>query len=189
MYILRSEMRIINRLKVLKKTGVGAVSVSPVADVVSSKTTPDTQFVGITYDPITLEESGEVSASLSRGQDSIKGEMNMELEGIDVPTSNIPVNINGAESIDRFDKISQVNNPTTSSEFETHVGGEFKKEGKPLKLRISSVADGWVSGLVGRPGYSTDSTAFVLAEKETGKTETKLRNEIRNPISKRRRRK
>lgn len=179
-------MTSVKRRKVLKKTGVSVAAANVFAGVGATEELKKNQFVGITYDPVTLAEFGVIDAKIARNAKTLRGKLHVNEQTLDIPENTIPLSLENPKSVNHLQNVTRLKNNAVSSEFDAFLEGKFTKDSRPLHLRISSQSDGYISGMIKRPGEARNTVAFVLGEKSTKQTTSDVRNQIRGQLDKRR---
>lgn len=126
-----------------------------------------------------------IDAEIARNAKTLRGTLNVNRQTLDVPETTVPLSLEGPKSVNRLRNITRLKSNAVSSEFDAFLRGKFAKNGQPLHLRISSQSDGYVSGMIKRPGNATNAVAFVLGQKSDEQTASDVRNQIRNQLAKR----
>lgn len=145
---------------VLSTSFVGSMGIAGVAEGRKASKTP---YVGVAYDPVSKEITGDASGRIVRAAGQLRG--TIEIDGTTVPLAlDAPANV---------EPLSEHSEPVPDdavlSQFSERKRGEFELAGRPLHLHISSVENGDVSGLARYPGFE-GKTAFVIREKRPNQT-------------------
>lgn len=160
----------LNRRKVL--SGISGLSASALgASKIGSVAAKGQkqEFAGVAYDPQSGQEIGTASARINRNGQLV-GDLNL-------PDKKIPLAI-GAPS-------DQYNYPTlkgTATRYRTNKGGKYSRDKKPLRVTVTSVEQGDLSGIVRHPGYEKKAVAFRVKPKGS-RTKTNTVDEVRDQRS------
>lgn len=182
---MSGNMTSVKRRRLLKRGGAAVASSGSLIGISSARNTGKTEFVGISYDPVTLTELGTLSGQFARNAQTLQGHLKVNSQTLDVPQTRIPLALDTPKAVHQLNEITSLSSNAITSDFDAFLGGSFAKNGRPLHLRISSQLGGYVSGVIQRPGDASNAIAFVLGENTSAETVTSVRNQIRNQLARR----
>jgi hypothetical protein len=171
------------RRRVLKSAGaITGISALNVGQVSASSQSANESFVGVTYDPTTRAETGVASANIARSPDNLHGVIQLNKSTVGKGKIAIPLALNTPVSKAPLNQITNTNSQKYSSEFFASKGGDFRMNGRLLNLRISSIQNGDISGIVERPGHMSEDTAFLLGKVSSTGSKSMVRERLRSHI-------
>lgn len=161
-----------SRRNVLKVVGSGVGSVALTGQTMGAEdTNRKTEYVGFKYNPRNQEITSNINGRLSRSERSLAGT-------IDLGNYRIPV----SATTDRVRFIKEMDNPADFDErlstFKLVKGGKLASNGRNMKLDISSITNGGVTGLL-RHSIDQPKEAFMLKPVNGKKTKSQIVNEMK----------
>lgn len=143
------------RRNVLKMIGSSAGAISLAGQTVAARNPKGkADYVGFKYNPRTQEVRTDISARLFRSERTLSGT-------VDMGNYNIPI----SATADTVSYMDEMDNPTPVDErhsnFKLVKGNKHASNGAPMKINLSSITNGSVSGLV-RHSIDQPKEAFIL---------------------------
>lgn len=175
-----------NRRKVLKRLGVStAISTAGLPAVTGAEEEKNRKLVGVTYNPTTMEVTGTGTAIVAGPVQNLTGVLKLNEATTGVEATTIPIDLSDPVRSSRLSEQPNVTQTNRFADYTITKKGKFKREGKPMRLRVTPVEAGGISGVIEHPKGDFDAGAFQFEPIRVGETEKSVIRKLREHIQSR----